>query len=128
MRIRGALRKVKAKVIDVATMLAGEFASIPVVSLALMRRGREEEVAVGYNMIATCLLAGIIMAAAKPLADFITGGKITNPGAIPGEVTTMVGRLFDLVMYLGVVVLVVGLIMAGINLARCPKKAWKKQG
>jgi len=85
----------------------------------LMRRGREEEVAVGYNMIATCLIAGTIMAVAKPLANWITGGLLDNP-PVP-ELGIMVGRVFDLIMYLGVVVLVIGLIMAGINLARRPK-------
>jgi len=84
-----------------------------------MRRGREEEVAVGYNMIATCLIAGTIMAVAKPLANWITGGLLDNP-PVP-ELGIMVGRVFDLIMYLGVVVLVIGLIMAGINLARRPK-------
>ncbi len=87
--------------------------------LALMRRSREEEVAVGYNMIATCLMAGAIMAVAKPIANWLTGNMLDNP-PVP-ELGTMVNRIFDLVMYLGVVILVVGLIMAGINLVRRPK-------
>ncbi|MBO3809756.1 MAG: hypothetical protein FGF50_09225 [Candidatus Brockarchaeota archaeon] len=87
--------------------------------LALMRRTREEEVAVGYSMIASCVMAGIIMAVARPIANWLTGGLLDNPPV--QELGTMIDKLFTLLMYLGVVLLVVGLVMAGINLARRPK-------
>lgn len=122
-----------------AYVLTGGLAVLPLMLLALMRRGREEEVAVGYHMIATCLIAGVIMAVAKPLAFWITGwsgmtlsGDIyfvdkNNNGVadsgepqVPAALVDMVGRVFDLVMYIGVVILVIGLIMAGINLVRHP--------
>lgn len=109
------VRSLKRAIASAGTLAARVFSG----GLALMRRGREEEVAVGYNMIATCLIAGVIMAVAKPLANWLTGGMLNNP-PVP-ELGTMVSRVFDLVMYLGVVILVIGLIMAGINLARRPK-------
>jgi len=123
-----------------AYVFTGGLAMLPMMLLALMRRSREEEVAVGYNMIATCLIAGVIMAVAKPLAFWITGwnnmkqsgdvyyvdqnGNNTpdpDEPQVPASLVSMVGKVFDLVMYIGVVILVIGLIMAGINLTRRPK-------
>lgn len=103
----------------IAYVLTGGLAVLPMMAFALMRRSREEEVAVGYNMIATCLIAGVIMAIARPLANWLTGGALDNP-PVP-ELGDMVNKIFDLVRYLGIVVLVIGLMMAGINLARRPK-------
>jgi len=131
-----------------ANVFTGGLAMLPLMLLALMRRSREEEVAVGYNMIASCLIAGVIMAVAKPLAFWIMGwtnvkydasynvyyvdangnGKYDPGGqgvqgdpAVPAPMYDMVSKVFDLVMYLGLVIMVIGLIMAGINLARRPK-------
>ena len=115
--LKEALKKALASLgSSVVRALAGGLSVLP---LALMRRSREEEVAVGYNMIATCMIAGVIMAVAKPLANWLTGGMLDRP-PVP-ELGQMVSKVFDLVMYLGVVILVIGLIMAGINLARRPK-------
>lgn len=118
---RKSLKRVLTSVGNLmAHALTGGLVALP--SIALMRRSREEEVAVGYNMIATCLIAGIIMAVAKPLAKYITGIDLDNPaGDIPTELVNMMSRLFSLITYLGVIILVIGLIMAGINLARRPK-------
>jgi len=87
--------------------------------IALMRARREEEVSVGYAGIASCVMAGIIMAVAKPIANWITGINVDNPGgSMPAELASMVSKLLTLVQYLGVVLMVLGLIWAGINLAR----------
>ena len=110
----------------VVYVLTGGLAILPMM-LALMRRSRDEEVAVGVNMVATCLIAGVIMAVARPLADWITGGKLTSPNA-PPELVDMINRVFDLVMYIGVAMLVLGLIMAGINMTRQPEASRKKSG
>lgn len=86
---------------------------------ALMRARREEEVSVGYAGVASCIMAGIIMAVAKPLATWITGVNVDNPGGnMPPDLASMVSKLLTLVQYLGVVLMVLGLIWAGINLAR----------
>jgi len=154
-REKASRRKaLKKALISAGSLLAyaftGGLAMLPLMLLALMRRSREEEVAVGYNMIASCLIAGVIMAVAKPLAFWIMGwsgvkydasydvyyvdkdnnGAYTPGGqgvqgdpAIPAAMYDMVSKVFDLVMYLGLVIMVIGLIMAGINLARRPKHA-----
>jgi hypothetical protein len=88
-------------------------------AIALMRARREEEVSVGYAGVASCIMAGIIMAVAKPLATWITGVDVDNPGGnMPPDLASMVSKLLTLVQYLGVVLMVLGLIWAGINLAR----------
>ena len=88
-------------------------------AIALMRARREEEVSVGYAGVASCIMAGIIMAVAKPLATWITGIDVDNPGgSMPPDLASMVSKLLTLVEYLGVVLMVLGLIWAGINLAR----------
>ena len=88
-------------------------------AIALMRARREEEVSVGYAGVASCIMAGIIMAVAKPLATWITGVNVDNPGGnMPPDLAAMVSKLLTLIQYLGVVLMVLGLIWAGINLAR----------
>jgi hypothetical protein len=95
-----------------------KFGSV-VTGIALMRARREEEVSVGYAGVAACIMAGVIMAVAKPLATWITGIDVDNPGGgMPPELASMVSKLLTLVTYLGVVLMVLGLIWAGINLAR----------
>lgn len=87
---------------------------LPLLGITMIRRSREEEVAVGYNMIASCLIAGIILVLARPIADWLTGGRLSNPPV--AEMGEMIGKVFDLIMYLGVVIIVIGLMLAGINL------------
>jgi len=104
--------------------------------------GREEQAAAGYHGIAMCLIAGVIMAVAKPIAFWVTGwGSMQfdatnnvyfldkdgdsvydpNEPAVPADLVNMIGRVFDIVFYIGVVLLVIGLIIAGIRLV------WRKR-
>jgi hypothetical protein len=103
-----------------AVLLAAQEQLSPLfTAIALMRARREEEVSVGYAGVASCIMAGIIMAVAKPLATWITGVDVDNPGGnMPPDLASMVSKLLTLVQYLGVVLMVLGLIWAGINLAR----------
>jgi len=103
-----------------AVLLAAQEQLSPLfTAIALMRARREEEVSVGYAGVASCIMAGIIMAVAKPLATWITGVDVDNPGSnMPSALASMVSKLLTLITYLGVVLMVLGLIWAGINLAR----------
>ena len=104
--------------------------------------GREEQAAAGYHTIAMCLVAGVIMAVAKPIAYWITGWGVmkysasanvyyidsnnndvydSNETAVPADLVIMVGKVFDLIFYIGVILLVIGIIIAGIRLV------WKKE-
>jgi hypothetical protein len=106
--------------------------------------GREEQAAAGYHGIAMCLIAGVIMAVAKPIAYWITGwGAMKydsandvyyldannngvydqNETAVPASLVNMVGKVFDIVFYIGVILLVIGLIIAGIRLVWRKRKA-----
>lgn len=147
---KGLLKKYAVSVASmVAYVLTGGLAILPLMALALVRRSRDEEIAVGYNMIAACLTAGVIMAVAKPLAFWITGwtnlkksadGKYyyndvngngrwdSDEPQVPAALVDMIGKVFDLVMYIGIVVLVISLIMAGINMARRHEACRKKLG
>lgn len=97
-------------------------------AIILIRARREEDISVSYVGIAGCLIAGIIMAVAKPLVAYITGidldhntivvGNQTQPLNLPSNVSQMMNKLLLLVMYLGVVLVVIGLIWAGISLRR----------
>ncbi|MEM2187993.1 MAG: hypothetical protein QXG35_01550 [Nitrososphaerota archaeon] len=133
----------------VASLLSGGLAILPIMVLAAIRRSREEEVTFGANLIAGCLLAGVIMAVAKPLAFWVLGwtalnlddkdgDKVPDPNevyyldqngnnkydqgepAVPAPLVDMANRIFDLLMYFGVIMLVIGLIIAGISLVRKP--------
>jgi len=98
-------------------------------AIVLIRARREEDISVSYAGVAGCLIAGIIMALAKPLVSFITGIDVDNPdiSGLPSQVTEMMGRLLSLIRYLGVVLVVIGLIWAGMNLRRRLKNQEKPQ-
>lgn len=106
--------------------------------------GREEQAAMGFHGIAMVIIAGAIMAVAKPIAFWLTGwtnmkyDKSTNTWyadrnnnntresdepAVPAELYDMVGKVFDLVFYIGVILLVIGAIIAGIRLEWRKRKA-----
>lgn len=92
--------------------------------IALIRARREEDISVSYSGVAGCLIAGIIMAIAKPLVAWLTGVDPDNPGGgLPAEVSSMFSKLLSLIMYLGVVLVVIGLIWAGMNMLR----RWKTE-
>jgi len=113
------LRMFACRLKEAVLLAAQEQLSPLFTAIALMRARREEEVSVGYAGVASCIMAGIIMAVAKPLATWITGVDVDNPGGnMPPDLASMVSKLLTLVQYLGVVLMVLGLIWAGINLAR----------
>ena len=113
------LRRFACRLKEAVSLTAQEQLSPLFTAIALMRARREEEVSVGYAGVASCIMAGIIMAVAKPLATWITGIDVDNPGGnMPPDLAAMVSKLLTLVQYLGVVLMVLGLIWAGINLAR----------
>ena len=87
-------------------------------ALAMIRARREEDISVSYTGVAGCLIAGIIMAVAKPLVSWLTGFNPDNPPQGLEEVGAMMGKLITLVTYLGVVLAVIGLIWAGLNMLR----------
>ena len=113
------IRRFARRLKEAVLLAAQEQLSPLFTAIALMRARREEEVSVGYAGVASCIMAGIIMAVAKPLATWITGVDVDNPGGnMPPDLASMVSKLLTLVQYLGVVLMVLGLIWAGINLAR----------
>ena len=87
-------------------------------ALAMIRARREEDISTSYTGVAGCLIAGIIMAVAKPLVSWLTGFNPDNPPQGLEEVGAMMGKLITLVTYLGVVLAVIGLIWAGLNMLR----------
>jgi hypothetical protein len=113
------LRRFARRLKEAVLLAAQEQLSPLFTAIALMRARREEEVSVGYAGVAACIMAGIIMAVAKPLSKWITGVDVDSPGGgMPSDLASMVSKLLTLVQYLGVVLMVLGLIWAGINLAR----------
>ena len=87
-------------------------------AVAMIRARREEDISVSYTGVVGCLIAGIIMAVAKPLVAWLTGFDPDNPPEGLAEVGAMMGKLITLVTYLGVVLVVIGLIWAGLNMLR----------
>jgi hypothetical protein len=63
------------------------------------------------------------MAVAKPVAYWVTGWNITTMQAgLPTELISAVDNLLQLLMYLGVVVVIAGLIYGGIQLSHTTNK------
>lgn len=122
-KIKRALMGLKAAAARAVNHVARDWLA-PVDFIVLIRARREEEISVSYAGVAGCLIAGIIMAVAKPLTVWLTGIDPDNPTGIPPEVASMFSKLLTLIMYLGVVMVVIGLIWAGLNLSR----RWKKSG
>jgi len=59
------------------------------------------------------------MAVAKPVAFWVTGWNVTTMQAgLPTELISAVDNLLQLLMYVGVVVVIAGLIYGGIQLSR----------
>lgn len=130
--LAGKIRFVKDKIVALARRALDECSRdwlLLLDAVVLIRARREEDISVSYSGVAGCLIAGIIMAVAKPLVTWLTGIDPSNPAAvnIPHEVAQMFDKLLNLVMYLGVIMVVIGLIWAGINL-RMRAKYGKKQG
>jgi len=88
-------------------------------SLPLVRSEGPEEQARAQKVLVGCIVAGVLMAVAKPVAYWVTGWNITTMQAgLPTELISAVDNLLQLLMYLGVVVVIAGLIYGGIQLSR----------
>jgi hypothetical protein len=87
-------------------------------SLPLVRAEGPEEQARAQKVLVGCVIAGVLMAVAKPVAFWVTGWNVTTMQAgLPTELISAVDNLLQLLMYIGVVVVIAGLIYGGIQLS-----------
>ena len=86
-------------------------------TLRLVRAEGPEEQARAQKVLAGCIVAGILMALAKPLAFWATGWDTSMQQGLPTELVTSVNNLLQLLMYIGVVVVIAGIIYGGIQLS-----------
>jgi len=92
-------------------------------SLPLVRSEGPEEQARAQKVLVGCVIAGVLMAVAKPVAFWVTGWNVTTMQAgLPTELISAVDKLLQLLMYIGVVVVIAGLIYGGIQLSRTNPK------
>jgi TRAP-type C4-dicarboxylate transport system permease small subunit len=92
-------------------------------SLPLVRSEGPEEQARAQKVLVGCIVAGVLMAVAKPVAFWVTGWNVTTMQAgLPTELISAVDNLLQLLMYLGVVVVIAGLIYGGIQLSHTNNK------
>ncbi|MCL1971181.1 MAG: hypothetical protein FWF66_07000 [Candidatus Bathyarchaeota archaeon] len=86
-------------------------------SMPLVRSEGPEEQARAQKVLVGCIIAGVLMAVAKPVAYWVTGWNITTMQAgLPTELITAVDKLLQLVMYIGVIVVIAGIIYGSIQL------------
>jgi len=86
--------------------------------LPLVRSEGPEEQARAQKVLVGCIVAGVLMAVAKPVAFWVTGWNVTTMQAgLPTELISAVDNLLQLLMYIGVVVVIAGLIYGGIQLS-----------
>jgi len=97
-------------------------------SLPLVRADGPEDQTRAQKVLVGCIIAGVLMAVAKPVAYWVTGWNITTMQAgLPVELISAVDNLLQLLMYIGVVVVIAGLIYGGIQLSHTnPKTTTKK--
>jgi hypothetical protein len=96
-------------------------------SLPLVRAEGPEEQARAQKVLVGCVIAGVLMAVAKPVAFWVTGWNVTTMQAgLPVELISAVDNLLQLLMYIGVVVVIAGLIYGGIQLSYTTKNKNKK--
>lgn len=98
----------------------------------LVRAESPEEQARAQRVLAGCIIAGAIMAIAKPVAYWATGIRYdeatgtwyvgNKPADLPPELISMMDRLLMLLQVIGVIVVIAGLIYGGIQLARVEKR------
>jgi hypothetical protein len=87
-------------------------------SLPLVRSEGPEEQARAQKVLVGCIVAGVLMAVAKPVAFWVTGWNVaTMQAGLPVELISAVDNLLQLLMYIGVVVVIAGLIYGGIQLS-----------
>lgn len=88
-------------------------------SLPLVRAEGPEEQARAQKVLVGCIIAGVLMAVAKPVAYWVTGWDVASmQKGLPTELVTAVDNLLQLLMYIGVIVVIAGLIYGGIQLSR----------
>ena len=86
--------------------------------LPLVRAEGPEEQARAQKVLVGCIIAGVLMAVAKPVAYWVTGWNIeTMQKGLPTELISAVDNLLQLLMYIGVIVVIAGLIYGGIQLS-----------
>jgi len=91
--------------------------------LPLVRAEGPEEQARAQKVLVGCIIAGVLMAVAKPVAYWVTGWNIeTMQKGLPTELISAVDNLLQLLMYIGVIVVIAGLIYGGIQLSRITTK------
>jgi len=123
----GQLKLIPALALPVSNILPEEtlptlltvfaMALIVYFGLQLVRAEGPEEQAKAQKVLAGCIIAGVLMAIAKPLAYWATGWDPNNNGNLPPELINAVDNLLNLLMYIGVVVVIAGIIYGGIQLA-----------
>ena len=87
-------------------------------SLPLVRSEGPEEQARAQKVLVGCIIAGVLMAVAKPVAFWVTGWNVaTMQAGLPTELISAVDNLLQLLMYIGVIVVIAGLIYGGIQLS-----------
>ena len=86
--------------------------------LPLVRSEGPEEQARAQKVLVGCIIAGVLMAVAKPVAFWVTGWNVaTMQAGLPTELISAVDNLLQLLMYIGVIVVIAGLIYGGIQLS-----------
>jgi len=90
-------------------------------SLPLVRSEGPEEQARAQKVLVGCIIAGVLMAVAKPVAFWVTGWNTTRQAGLPTELISAVDNLLQLLMYIGVVVVIAGIIYGGIQLSHTTK-------
>ena len=85
--------------------------------LPLVRSEGPEEQARAQKVLVGCIIAGVLMAVAKPVAFWVTGWNTTKQTGLPTELLSAVDNLLQLLMYIGVVVVIAGIIYGGIQLS-----------
>jgi len=95
-------------------------------SLPLVRADGPEDQARAQKVLVGCIVAGVLMAVAKPVAFWVTGWNVaTMQAGLPTELISAVDKLLQLLMYIGVIVVIAGIIYGGIQLSHTtnnPKK------
>ena len=92
-------------------------------SLPLVRAEGPEEQARAQKVLVGCIVAGVLMAVAKPVTYWVTGWNVaTMQAGLPVELISAIDNLLQLLMYLGVVIVIAGIIYGGIQLNRVKPK------
>jgi TRAP-type C4-dicarboxylate transport system permease large subunit len=86
-------------------------------ALPLVRSEGPEEQARAQKVLVGCIIAGALMAVAKPIAFWVTGWDTDLQQDLPAELIGAVDSLLQLLMYIGVVIVIAGIIYGGIQLS-----------